>query len=460
MSYATDMLKSVGNGAKNIASSISEGVGKGVDYTRAAGRTVQNEMSNAGSNKRYNAEALRYALAGVSTGIGAAAMLNLIREFRQLTTDRKKSKEEQRTGKGTIVLTLPSRSKVAEIVSDKPVVTKKDTPASKTICGLSRKAIQPRRMNGTLADKVAGIMYTRDPWHRITLKWLLAVAGTGAGVAAVNNIVEGNRERQLRQQLENSQQEYMDKLVALESSKTAEYFDLTKSAGVISPILAAVAFTALLGTGGVGYITKRILDERDESSKNVGMDAPKLNKIVIRSAPLKEETVDEKFASKDEVDSVICALALTMDSMRDSNRIIDHPAVKMAMSVDGVTADELLKLAQDDGSIPKTIQFFMTRPQLCSLIKTKFASIKEATFTNTVLGGTALANVLSSDNQLSEEDIQKIVEAVNTKKERRKPVKATGITMQAEDEAARAYLAQNRDKIVAALQAMAASGKI
>jgi hypothetical protein len=311
----------------------------------------------------------RYAAGGLLTGAGGAAALSLVRMLREMRL--KQQAAEPETDENTIVLTLPR--KTAEVTTKRPT-TPKVVPAIKrsTIKG---KGNQPRRPDCTFGPS---LKYA-TAWPSLSAGWLAGLAGTAAGAHLVNRVYQRHREKVLQTDLDAARQEYLDALSG--SQKTADFlglptFDQEKDASVTGMLnwpLAMATVLSILGAGGTGYVTKRVLDEQLRDSQSRGLDIPKANRIVFRSQPKPAASVpidpdeedEEKTASAQDIECIKAAVCVMVDRLDPNPGILTDPGVKQACDKAGVTRDELLKAAQD---IDALLAHLQKSPELQTMI--------------------------------------------------------------------------------------------
>jgi len=320
----------------------------------------------------------QYGAGGLLLGAGGMSVLEIIRMIKAQNRDRKIMTTPEQTNEDTIVLTLPSKQseKLASLIKHF------ETPESSTMKGPATTS-QYRRHNGTMGYKTASVPTTLT-------SWLAATGGVGLGAAGVHVIMQKAREKALQKKVEAAKQEYLD---MLSTGKVAESFDkafdirLDKQAGpfgsggpVDTPI-SILLLMGIMGTGGVAYLTKKIMDEKARANQEAGMDVPKVKRVVFRSAapaaaqdPAITERTDTpdtaedaqkllppaepaltiplpqggvKVASAEDMENVKFALAVYLDYLDSESRIFTDPDVKRAMDESGVTIRQLYKAASD-----------------------------------------------------------------------------------------------------------------
>jgi hypothetical protein len=300
----------------------------------------------------------RYALGGAVTGGSVAAILNLLHMIQQMRQERAELTKPVGTDENTIMLTLPR--KAAEVKAD---VTEPTRVKTKT--GLRRGwASGPRTQTRDAFDGRFGQKTAAQGWPTLTASALAAIAGTAAGAALVNHIYQRKQQQDLKAELSAAQQEYADLLRGGAGAKTAEWveawFDgIEKDAagdrvfGLLNYPIAALALLSILGAGGAGYITKRILDEKQKEQEERSLDIPRARRIVFRTEP---EPDRGKLASADDVDCVRTALCVMLDKLDTAPHILNQPEVKTAMAEAKTSEAALLKLAADVDALIRHLQ--------------------------------------------------------------------------------------------------------
>jgi len=421
----------------------------------------------------------------------------MIRDMRQQQIAAETPDE---TDENTIVLTLPR--KAAEVVTDKPttVTTTKPAVTTSSSTGPGR---QYRRPAGTFGNKTA------TAWPTLTVGVLAGLAGTAAGAHIVNRVYQRHRERQLEMDLEGARQEYLD---ALGGSKQADALDqllgldgLEKEGvnitNVLNVPLAASAIMTILGAGGAGYITKRILDEKFRESKDRGLDMPRVERIIFRSEPKpqlaegvpissdEQEEEEEKEASAEDITMIKAAVCVMMDSLDTEPRILNTPYVKDACAKAGLDKESLLKSAQDINTLLEylrgnnELQTLLTRasmeqhpalkhfrwatklPFIGDMANKRTMSKIEGAFAPKVAGAfPLLTSILGSSIAESagrDDTAERVVAIQQAQARKAKPEdEAKKIDVSAEDPGAQEYVDENRARIVALLEQLVRQGKL
>jgi hypothetical protein len=322
----------------------------------------------------------QYGAGGLLLGAGGMSVLEIIRMIKQQQRDKKVMTAPEQTNEDAIVLTLPAKH--AEKLDS--AIKHYETTESSTKKGPATTS-QYRRYDGTMGYKTA-------TWDTTLASWIAATGGVGLGAAGVHSIMQQAREKALQKKVEAAKQEYLD---MLSTGKTAASFDaafdiglgdkqaLFGIGGTVDTTLAVSALLAILGTGGVAYLTKKILDERAYNNATAGLEVPKIKRVVFRTAPSATEggqdpAVTEredmpaneadaqkllpsaapalsvplpqggvKVASAEDMENVKFALAVYLDYLDSESRIFTDPEVKRAMDDSGVTIRQLYKAASD-----------------------------------------------------------------------------------------------------------------
>ena len=317
----------------------------------------------------------RHLLGGAMVGGSAAALLNLVHMIREMQQTRKDKLKTPETDENTIVLTLPNKQ--AEITANKPTKpTKVEGPSGMNLAIRGGPGMQSRSTDrGIFGPRLCKAGDATSGWPTLTASALAALVGGGLGMTLVNRLYERQRERRLQTELNAAKQEYMD-LLAGKSVKGASVIDdlfadfmvplsavdgekqADNTFGYLNYPMATLVLLTLLGTGGAGYLTKKILDEKMREAKERSLEIPKVKRIVFRSAP---ETDPNKMASADDVESVAGGLLVTMDRIGKTERFVGNESVKRALDESKMTKEALLSSSADWDTITSTLQ---QNPQL------------------------------------------------------------------------------------------------
>jgi len=453
----------------------------------------------------------RLALGGGLVGASSVALLNLARMLRDMRQEQVEANKPEDTDENTIVLTLPR--KAAEVVTDKPT-TVTATKSAVTTSTSTGPGSQYRRPAGTFGNKTA------TAWPTLTVGVLAGLGAMAGGAHLVNRIYQDRRERELQGDLEAARQEYLD---ALTGGKTAEAVDqllgldgFSKEAGITGMLnvpLASFAIMTILGAGGAGYITKRILDEKLRETQEKGVDIPRVERIVFRSQPQLAEGVpissdeEEKEVSAEDITMIKAAVCVMVDALDAEPRILNTPYVKDACAKAGLDKESLLKAAQDVDSLVQYLQQLReTNPELQRMIvragmenhptlkhfrwATNIPGVTNwaynragtramnnpATFAEKLLprifGGAPekvaafplLSSIVGSsiaENAGRDDTAERVVALQEAKSRQKQPKEeAETIDILGDDPAAEEYVDENRERIIALLEQLVRQGKL
>jgi hypothetical protein len=442
----------------------------------------------------------RFALGGLVTGASTAALLNLLRKVNQMRQERQQALSTPQTDEDTIVLTLPGKQ--AEIKTDTPTKVERST-TTKSI-SVSGPGKQFRRVcDGTFGPKTAA------GWPTLTASTLAGLGSTAVGAHLVNKIYEKRRQQELQAELDAAQEEYMDQL---KQGKAADWIESTfavpmdkdaqsSTFGFLDYPLAAAALLSVLGGGSTAFITKKLLDQKFQEAQSRGLDIPKVRRIVFQTQP----GAAEKTGSMEDIDCVKAAFGVMLDRVGAETKVLAQPYVKEAMAEVDTSALKLLKLAQDTDIL---IEYLRQTPTLRNMIQratmeqhpvlkhfrwgakipgvrgalddklyaklrnmgpqtdapTKIA--RAAMSTGDLIGG-MLGGMVGGNNDAQPDEIANAVVAAQQKAESDKNTpeptpeeQAEGVKLEASDPEAAAYLEQNKEKVLAVLKQMAATGKL
>jgi hypothetical protein len=454
---------------------------------------------------------LRYGLGGAATGAGAAAVLSLINMLKRMKDER-----EPETDDKTIVLTLP-RSKMAsdrsEAGVDQPVQTAptsgkmpneeagvKETKMVASSGKAKKETYQVKHMNPSKGQvrepsgKYGIKIQKQAAWPTLTASLLAAGTGGILGYKIVDKIYEMRQMKKKEEELDKAKEEYLDllgKAASDDSEKQAKgdfnLWDYPAGLG---------ALALILGGGGTAYLTKKILDEQTRQPEPE--DVAKIQKIVFRTAPEREEDDEEgysksaadKEAHDEAVDIFKSALGVMLDVCESKHNILKEASVAEELDRLDMSAADLYKMAGEDyNTLVATLQH---NPELRKLITRAsmdkhpllkyfkwaaglpgvrhFADKKIYEDVAKRLGPTVpvdkVAGVLDMLGSITASTIgsniaEKDNEAVERAREKEEEIEEdTGIDIGAADPAAAAFIIQNEDKIRKVIETLKAQGKI
>lgn len=305
-------------------------------------------------------------------GISAASLIEMAHSIRLARQQAKMRQDPTETDENTIVLTLPKRAEVMP-ENGKPTAAK-TVESTKSGDYVVNRGKQSRHVKGQFGPNLSKAG-AADGWPTLTASALAAIAGTAGGSMLVSKIVERQREKRMRSEMEAARQEYLDMLSggAVKGASVVEDIfggfepEGEKQAGdtfgMLNYPLAAMAILTILGTGTTGYLTKRVLDEQFQATSKATKDIPKVKRIVFRSAP---ETDPSKMASAEECGVHAAGLLVMMDKVSGQYRATSMPYVKEALDKAGLTAEALVKQADDYDMLSETLS---SNPDLAQALK-------------------------------------------------------------------------------------------
>lgn len=327
------------------------------------------------NNRRF----MTAVLAGVLGGAGVSSAANLLRQFVEM---RQKRKDE--TNDDTIVLNLPAKAASAagkgyESMNDSRPGESSPTANGGTqlrVGGRFGSAIRkeksdapaPKQEKTVIPVKKADGNPGPNTVGTVVANALGLTAGGLLSYEVVSRLFDRMNERRLKKKLEAAQQAYVSALSG--SSKRAEAVNRIirpvcnvimksaemKSADVVDVIrypAAAYILALLAGTGATAYVTKKVMD-REFPEEKLKRDVNRPTRIVFRTAPGTEPTLnegaadDEKKASAETCAAVTAMLPIYMDVVEGQpSRTLAEPYQKIAEAA-GTDAAGLMKMAKDD----------------------------------------------------------------------------------------------------------------
>jgi hypothetical protein len=332
----------------------------------------------------------RWAAGGTAAGLSLASLMGIMKVLQDNKEKRKRARVPSETDEDTIVLTLPKRAAALSSSEAKPaegdaraevkqprileatesaVKVRKHGPLHKLVHSDSASG-QHRHGNGTYGQR----MYKREKtasWQTFAASMLAAGVGGIASYKLVDTLMRNRHEKELKKELEQAQTEYMDMLRKGAGEITDAFLPagMSKSAdnaghqfSTLDPIFGTAALGLILGTGGVAYLTKKLMDERfkDESEERKRRERmARVQRIIFRTEDGKT-ACDVDLATGDEM--MKAALAIYLDIGEGEYRTMDQPAVKAAMANSGTTPAELVKLAT--GGFDTLLMKLQTDPDL------------------------------------------------------------------------------------------------
>lgn len=348
--------------------------------------TAKEADSNFNQGSTMNKQALlnvdpktvgRYAMGGLLTGGSVAALLNLIHNARAQMKARQDLRDENKPDENTIVLTLPSKQGECNGTPGEPHKIKVHE-SSKTVTRFLKDHTgkQARHYDGEYGKKMAA-----HGWPTLTAASLAALGGGGIGAVIVDKLYQQQREKQLKRELEMAKQEYMSALTGSKTAASIESlfpdFSTEKTAsqdssfGAISYPIAATAILAILGAGGTGYLTKKILDAKLQEAEEQGRDIPKIKRIVFQSSPSSDPS---KHASAEDIEVIKAAFALIFDHVGGTRICLDDEQFKKAAAAAGITGEALMLKAASDAD--DVMAFLHQHPDLVNAASSRFLANK------------------------------------------------------------------------------------
>ena len=301
----------------------------------------------------------RYATGGAIAGASAASLIDLVHMVREMNQERKKRLAPNETDENTIVLNLPKRAFVEGSANEPTKVKVTTSYGSKLKSLLARRGelTQERTDAGKYGKKAS------TGWPTLTASTLAAIGGAGLGSAVVDKIYEQRQERRLKAELEAAKHEYASSLTgAMKSAFVEDLFsgadqftkqaDVNSGFGFLNYPLAAMALLTILGTGGTGYLTKKILDEKLRDTNDKSLDVPKVKRIVLQSQPEVDPT---KHASAEDVDGISATLLAMMSAISGDDSYMNTPAIKSAAAAAGLTTPQVSSMSLTDPNFIRTI---------------------------------------------------------------------------------------------------------
>ena len=276
-------------------------------------------------------------------GGGSALLFNMLRDLKYRLRDQQDEVSRYKQDDDTIVIDLPTSKKAEANMEAKSKCNKirKSEDMVKTT-ETTGPGTQYRRPSGEYGYKTAdaGNIILTSLLAPFVLKRALPFTG---GALLVNKLYNKVRAHRMKQQLEESEQDYLDALIAKKEASV-----MSKEA-IWDELKLSALMTLGLGTAGVGYLVKRLLDAQVKSKKSPYGSRIERNKplrIMFRSNADMDDKEELKAAAADK-EIIKAALAVTMDRVNDKTPILDACYVKQACEAAKVTPEELIKASSE-----------------------------------------------------------------------------------------------------------------
>jgi hypothetical protein len=419
-----------------------------------------------------------YGVKGLAGGIGIGGIMELIRQYNAEREDAKRKKMRETTSGDTIVITLPKSptgEKLAETLS-KMAFTPAELEARNKVTGYTGE-LPPKAPTGS-----------KDPWSAETyaLAGGAGLAGLYGGYKLMSALGEKYREHMLKRKVEAAKKHHMEAVMGLMEDKTAEmqYIEdlfnyesvmkLAQAAGNQMPGtvnkeapapgagtigLGTLYLLALLGTGGMAYGTKKVLDDRArliDKEEDESMNKPRVSRILLKSAKYGDTELDP-------VDTQV-ALALSVLAHKRNPGYLKKANIRKEAAKLSLTPDMVVnKLNNDD--IADTVVMFKKASGLWAELRKPFekqAGLSLASF----LAGAAGDDYLDVNKVYKKDNTDEIADKVVEKIEARKlvpvqPKEVAGeIDIEAQGPQAKKYLESNRQRLAKVVKAMAHNGTL
>ena len=285
---------------------------------------------------------LRATGTGVAAGGASAAILDLLHYIQEQNRLTEEAATRNDTDKNTLVVTLPADRLAKESAVSTmggPITPSTGTTRTKNVAQTSSKGnVQLRKNTGTFLPSITKSCATSAPTY--IGEGLGLLGGAGIGYLTVDKLYAMLRKRQLKQELEESKQEYFRSLFG-SGEKTASMDK--ESVNSFNKVLAGYVLLSLMGTGAVGYLTKKVLDEKFKEP-DVQSTMPRVKKIVFKTAPgpVEDDIEEQKMAT----DKVIACLGVELYSQKPECGILDSIEVKTALNKAGLNKYDLMAMSK------------------------------------------------------------------------------------------------------------------
>lgn len=280
---------------------------------------------------------------GGATGLGLAGIAGIIREVGLQKAHDKAMRNPEESDDNTIILTVPQRKAAA--------LKRAMEKCGAVIDELGRSAAAIAEKNRNAASSYN---------THVLAKASVPLSALAAYIIA-DKLHSADIKRRLKQEESEARSEFIDGLSA-KQAEDMHWVVYGDDAGLVKEgsnnqlqkfwnwLGGTAGALTLLGAGGTAYITKRLLDAKDDARSSEGWDPPRIKRVVIRSAPLAVDTEKEKVASASDIDSVRAALLVTMSALSGKSiGVLDSKEAKQAMAEAGTSKAELYAMAEKRG---------------------------------------------------------------------------------------------------------------
>lgn len=450
----------------------------------------------------------QYTGRGLAAGVGIGGVMELIRQYQAERADDARRKARQGTSEDTIVIQLPpsqvgeklagTLSNMAKSVGSFFTPSTSAAPAPEVLQvqkELRSGAVPGLKMDWTGSingEPVAPEAKANPDWSatNYALSGLGLMGGAYGGYKLMSGLGAKYREYMLKRRLEAAKKNHMEAVLGIQQAKTAELeyvesvFDmdalikqaeggmlqnmLTRGSkagpgsapGMSDTVLGTLLLITALGAGGVGYGTKKVLDDRArlmDKEEDMAMDKPRVSRILLKSANHGDVELDN-------VDAQV-ALALSLLAHKRDTGYLNNSGVKMAAARLALTPSMIVnKLNLTD--IADTVAELKQASELWAELRKPFEKQAVASLASFLAGATGNEYVNMLDQSEGAKDgTDAIAEKVIQKLDERDmqtvlPKEQSEIQVVAQGPEAEKYVESNRQRLAKVIKAMAHNGSL
>lgn len=441
----------------------------------------------------------QYATMGLAGGIGIGGIMELIRQIKAERDDDARKRRSQQTSRDTIVIELP-KSPVGQKLA---ATIKRAFPLDpfgwfdNSATAQNAKALTEQgaiNRDGSIPGEAPVVPEKpKETWDGPT--FALSVLGGGAGIYGGYKLMAAlgarYREQMLKRKLEAAKKHHMEAVLGIQQAKTAEleyiesvFTPQTKVALSMDEVREAVkgwyspgtqarpgdpapmSSTALgalytimaLGTGGMAYGTKKVLDDRArlmDKEEDEAMNKPRVSRILLKSAKYGEVELDC-------VDTKV-ALALSVLANKRDIGYLGARGVKVAAARHSLTPEQIInKLNLVD--IADTVVELKQASGLWAELRKPFEKKGQASLASFLAGATGneYIGMLGGDEKDNTDEVaDKVIEKLDQREANAiLPKEQSQVVIEAQGPEAKQYVESNRERLARVVKAMAHNGTL
>jgi len=418
----------------------------------------------------------QYGMKGLAGGIGVGGVMELIRQINAEREDAKRKKLREQTSGETIVITLPKSpvgQKLANTISKFAQEDEQPIPES-----VLKDYAAKHNLKGKLLQNNKDL---KETWGHGTyaLSGAAGLAGLYGGYKLMSALGEKYREHMLKRKLEAAKKHHMEAVMGVMGNKTAEmqYIEscfnpeLLKEAQTYMPgkvnkpagkpgagdlSVGTLYLLTLLGTGGMAYGTKKVLDDRArliDKEEDESMNKPRVSRVLLKSAKYGDTELDP-------VD-VKVALALSVLAHKRKSGYLKKASIRLESARISLTPDMIVnKLNAED--IADTVVQFKQASGLWKELRKPFEKEGGLSLASFLAGaaGDDYVGMVGPAQANTDEIADKVFKRIEASKSQPSKEEPGEIQVDAQGPEAKKYLESNRQRLAKVVKAMAINGAL